>query len=107
MSRARRIFLVRRPKSPKPFDVACERSQTDFQKISPGVYEVEFEIAVRNHKKEPVTVRVVEHLYRWSEWKVTASSAKYEKTDARTLEFRPTIPPDGESKITYTVRYSW
>ncbi|HLH16512.1 MAG TPA: hypothetical protein VKX45_04800 [Bryobacteraceae bacterium] len=26
------------------------------------------EVKLRNHKKEPVTVRVVEHLYRWSNW---------------------------------------
>ena len=24
-----------------------------------------FEIKLRNHKKEPVEIRVVEHLYRW------------------------------------------
>ena len=33
-----------------------------------------FEIRVRNHKKEAVNVRVVEHLYRWTNWKLTEQS---------------------------------
>ena len=32
------------------FDVVCERKQTDFQKIATNVYEVEYEITLRNHK---------------------------------------------------------
>ena len=32
------------------FDVVCERKQTDFEKVSDRVYEVEFEITLRNHK---------------------------------------------------------
>ena len=35
-----------------------------------------FEIRVRNHKKEAVTVRVVEHLYRWTNWKLTEQSQR-------------------------------
>ena len=30
-----------------------------------------FEIRLRNHKKEAVEMRVVEHLYRWSNWQIT------------------------------------
>jgi hypothetical protein len=42
------------------FDVVCERKQTDFEKISSGVYEVGYEITLRNHKAVPVTVEVNE-----------------------------------------------
>ena len=62
---------------------------------------------MRNHKKEPVEVRVVEHLYRWYTWKVLVSSDPYDKLDARTIEFRVKIPPDGEKTVTYQVRYTW
>jgi hypothetical protein len=31
----------------------------------------------------------------------------FAKTDARTIEFRPRVPADGEVVITYTVHYSW
>ena len=66
-----------------------------------------FEIRVRNHKKEAVKVRVVEHLYRWTNWKLTEQSHPSHKTDAQTMEFPVTIAPDGEQVITYTVHYSW
>ena len=32
------------------FDVVCERKQTDFQKIASNVYDVEYEVTLRNHK---------------------------------------------------------
>src|SRR5262249_39094790 len=38
-----------------------------------------FEINVRNHKKEPAEIRVVEHLYRCSDWKITAQSDDFLK----------------------------
>ena len=40
------------------FDVVCERKQTDFEKIADKVYEVEFEITLRNHKDVPIGVQV-------------------------------------------------
>jgi hypothetical protein len=66
-----------------------------------------FEIKVRNHKKEAVNVRVVEHLYRSMNWDIASNSADYKKTDARTIEFPITIPPDGEKVVNYTAHYSW
>ncbi len=62
---------------------------------------------MRNHKKEAAEVRVVEHLYRWIQWEIKAKSMPYRKSDARTIEFRPTVPPGGEVVIAYTVHYSW
>ena len=32
------------------FDVVGERIQTDYSKISPNLYEVGFEVTLRNHK---------------------------------------------------------
>jgi len=66
-----------------------------------------FEIRVRNHKKEPATVRVVEHLYRCNNWKLTDQSTPSHKTDAQMMEFPVTIQADGETVVTYTVHYSW
>jgi len=62
---------------------------------------------VRNHKKESVDVRVVEHLYRWLTWNVTAKSDSYRKLDSQSIEFPVTITPDGEKTITYTAHYTW
>jgi hypothetical protein len=46
------------------FDIVGERKQTDFAKVTDHVYEEAFEIKVRNHKETPVTVKVLEKLYR-------------------------------------------
>jgi hypothetical protein len=66
-----------------------------------------FEIKLRNRKKETVEFRVVEHLYRWSNWEITAKSDDFKKTDAQTIEFRVPVKPDEERVVTYTVHYSW
>lgn len=46
-------------------------------------------------------------MYRWTQWEITASSRDYAKTDARTVEFRPTIAAGGEATITYTAHDTW
>ena len=90
------------------FDVVGERKRTNYRVDSSQHWMDEsFEIRVRNHKKEAVTVRVVEHLYRWTNWKLTEQSHPSRKTDSQTTEFPVTIAPDGEQVITYTVHYSW
>lgn len=90
------------------FDIVGERRQTNFQLDTRAHWADEtFEIKVRNHKKEAVEVRVVEHMYRWIQWKVQTNSMDFKKTDARTIEFRPSIPANGEAVITYTVHYTW
>jgi len=66
-----------------------------------------FEIKVRNHKKEPATIRVVEHLYRWVNWSIINPTNTFKKKDSRTIEFTVTVPPDGEKVISYTAHYTW
>jgi len=90
------------------FDLRGERKRTNIRVDSAHHWiDESFEIKVRNHKKEPVDVRVVEHLYRWSNWKLTEQSHPSNKKDAQTVEFPITVAPDGEQVITYTVHYSW
>jgi len=90
------------------FDITGERRRTDYTLDSNGQkLDESFEIKVRNHKKEQVEVRVVEHLYRWMTWDIAVRSDTYTKKDSRTVEFPVTIPPDGEKTITYTAHYTW
>ena len=90
------------------FDLVGERRQTNFKLDTNNHWADEsFEIKVRNHKKERVKVRVVEHMYRWIQWEITSKSMDHTKTDARTVEFRPTIGAGGEATINYTVHYTW
>ena len=90
------------------FDVTGERRRVDY-KIDNRNHQIDesFEIKVRNHKKEPVNVRVVEHLYRWNNWQIAAKSDEFKKHDSRTIEFPVTIAPDEEKVITYTAHYTW
>ncbi len=87
----------------KAFDIVGERKQTDFQEDSRFLRE-SYHIAVRNHKKEPVRVSVLEHFYRWKEWKLS-SEQPHRKVDAQTVEFPLDIPKDATGEIDYTVRY--
>jgi hypothetical protein len=90
------------------FDLVGERKQTSFH-VDTGdkVMDESFEIKLRNHKKEPVQIRVVEHLYRWSNWEITAKSDDFVKKDSQTIEFNVPVKPDEEKTVTYTVHYSW
>ena len=90
------------------FDITGERRRTNYRmNASQNSVDEAFEIKVRNHKKEAVEVRVVEKLYRWSNWDIQQKSDPYNKLDSQTVEFRVQIPPDGEKVVTYSVHYSW
>jgi hypothetical protein len=90
------------------FDLVGERKQTNFRvDTSDKWIDETFEIKLRNRKKEPVEIRVVEHLYRWSNWNITAKSEDFVKKDSQTIEFRVPVKPDEEKTVTYTVHYSW
>jgi len=90
------------------FDITGDRTRTDFRR-GPGAnwMEESFKISIRNHKDAAVIVYVREHLFRWTNWKTTASSQEYNKLDAQTIEFPVQVPANGETVVTYTVRYEW
>ncbi|MCI0596321.1 MAG: hypothetical protein L0Z48_07235 [candidate division Zixibacteria bacterium] len=87
----------------KAFDIACEQAQKDRRQISNKVWEEDWEISVRNHKTEPVTVRVVKHF--WGFWEIRQSSHASIKKDASTVWFEIPVDKDKEAKLTLTVRY--
>jgi hypothetical protein len=89
------------------FDLVGERRQTNFKANIFKTIDESFEIKLRNHKKGPVEIRVVEHLYRWNNWKITTNSDDFTKKDSQTIEFRIPVKPDEERTVTYTVHYSW
>lgn len=84
------------------FDVVGSRKQTDWKKIAYDTYETAFEVSLRNHKKEDVTVRVIEPIP--GEWSMLSSSHEHKKTEAFTAEFNIPVPKDKEVKLTYRVR---
>ncbi|MGC4045376.1 MAG: hypothetical protein QM758_16415 [Armatimonas sp.] len=89
------------------FDLIGERKQTNFKTEGGNQIWESFEIKLRNHKTEDVTIRLVERLYRYSNWELTEKSQPLVKTDSRTVEADIKVPAGGEQTITYTVHYWW
>ena len=90
------------------FDVVGERRQSDFSVDSRARWlEEAVEVRIRNHKSQPVQVRVREPLYRWSGWKILDSSHAYVKDSAQQVHFDVEVASDAEAVIRYRVRYTW
>ena len=90
------------------FDLVGERRRTDFHiDTSARWIDESFEIKLRNHGKTPITIRAVEHLYRWSNWEIRKKSGDFNKLDSRKIEFPVTVAPGGEEVVSYMVHYSW
>ncbi len=84
------------------FDVVGQRTQKDWKKIAPNLYEVEWEITLRNHKKEAVTVEVIEPMP--GDWEVVRASHPHEKIQAFTAQWKIPVPKEGEAKLAYRIR---
>ena len=87
------------------FDVVSERKQTDYKSISSNVWEMEFEITIRNHKDSPITVQVNEPI--GGDWEMLNSSYKYTKTGAFAAQFEVPVEKNGTSVLRYRIRARW
>ncbi len=85
----------------KAFDLVAERVVTNEVRRG-NVYEYEVELSLRNHKKEAVTIVVVEHNY--ANWSIENESIKGRKTDSRTYKWNVPVPADGEIMLKYRVK---
>ena len=87
------------------FDVIAERKQTDYKRIDTHVWEMEFEITLRNHKDTPITVEVNEPI--GGDWDMLSSSYKFTKTAAWAAQFRVPVDKNGTSVLKYRIRAKW
>jgi hypothetical protein len=87
------------------FDVVCERKQMDYKKLASNLYEMEYQITLRNHKDGAVTVDVREPL--GGDWEVVNSNFKWTKLDARTIGFQIPVEKNGTATLDYRVRVKW
>ncbi len=87
------------------FDVVCERKQTDWKKLSDRLYEMEFEITLRNHKESSISVEVNEPI--GGDWQMVDSTHKWTKTSAWAAQFNVPVSKDGTSVLRYRVRVHW
>jgi hypothetical protein len=87
------------------FDVVCERKQLDYKKIASNQAEMEYQIALRNHKDSAVTVEVREPV--GGDWEVVNSNFKWNKLDATTIGFTIPVEKNGSATLDYRVRVKW
>jgi hypothetical protein len=87
------------------FDVIAERKETDYKKIAGNVYEMEYQITLRNHKDTGVTVEVREPI--GGDWEVLNSNYKWTKLDSSTIGFEIPVDKDGTATLDYRVRVHW
>jgi len=59
-------------------------------------------ISLRNHKKEAITVEVIEPVP--GDWEVLRSTLPHDKIEAFTMRYRVPVPKEGEAKLNYRVR---
>ncbi|MCE1227951.1 MAG: DUF4139 domain-containing protein [Firmicutes bacterium] len=92
------------------FDITARRKQTDYKSLGKqapwrNVVEMAFEVEVKNAKKEPVTVSVLEPLF--GDWEIVQKSHPFTKEAAGTARFSVSVPAEGSSTLTYRVRVKW
>ncbi|MGH9837577.1 MAG: DUF4139 domain-containing protein [Blastocatellia bacterium] len=87
------------------FDVVAERKQADYKNIARRVFEYAYEIRIRNHKEEAVTIVVNEPI--GGDWEMVSSSFPAEKTAAFAARFNVPVAKDGEAVLSYRVRVKY
>ncbi|HET9854047.1 MAG TPA: DUF4139 domain-containing protein [Methylomirabilota bacterium] len=91
-----------RIKMGEAFDLVGERVQKDWKKIGGNLYEIEWEITLRNHKKEAVTVEVIEPMP--GDWEVLRATHPHEKLQAFTARWKIPVPKEGATTLGYRTR---
>lgn len=87
------------------FDVVAERKQTAFERISERVYEMEYEIALRNRKTTAISVEVNEPI--GGAWRMLQSTHEARRTAAFAAQFDVPVAAGGEVTLRYRVRVSY
>lgn len=86
----------------RAFDITAERTTTDTERDGQA-REIERELVIENARAESVTVRVVESMP--GDWTMLSASADHEKIDAQRAAWSLKVPAEGETRLTYRVRY--
>jgi hypothetical protein len=87
------------------FDVIAERKQIDFEKITSDVYEVEYQVVLRNHKAAAISIEVNEPI--GGTWRILRASHQWTKTDAWAAQFTVPVAANGTATLSYRVRVNY
>jgi len=87
------------------FDVVGEKVQTEYKHLGWNLYEVAFEVSLRNHKKEDIKVLVEEPIP--GDWEMLSNTHSYEKLSAHLIRFNVPVEKDKEVKVKYRIRFKY
>src|SRR5262249_35904424 len=87
------------------FDIVCERKQLDYKRLANNLYEMEYQIVLRNHKESAVTVDVREAV--GGDWEVVNTNFPSTKLDSTTIGFQIPVEKDGTATLDYRVRVKY
>jgi hypothetical protein len=87
------------------FDVVADRKQMSWTTLGQCTSESAWEIELRNHKDEAVTVEVREPA--GGDWTIVESSHPAKREDASMFKFDVSVPKRGKTTVTYKVRVRW
>lgn len=87
------------------FDVVGERIQTEYKHLGWNLYEVAFEVSLRNHKKEDIKVLVEEPIP--GDWEMLSNTHPYEKLQSNLIRFDVPVTKDKEVKVKYRIRFKY
>ena len=87
------------------FDVVGERIQTDYKRLGRNLFEVAFEVSLRNHKNEDIKVFVEEPIP--GDWEMLSNTHPFEKLQAHLVRFDVPVAKDKEVKVKYRIRFKY
>jgi len=87
------------------FDVVGERIQTDYKRLGTNLFEVAFEVSLRNHKKEEIKILVEEPIP--GDWEMLSNTHPFEKVNAHLIRFDVPLGKDKEAKVKYRIRFKY
>ena len=87
------------------FDVVGERIQTDYKRLGSNLFEVAFEVSLRNHKNEDIKVFVEEPIP--GDWEMLSNTHPFEKLGAHLIRFEVPVAKDKEVKVKYRIRFKY
>ncbi|MCD6460644.1 DUF4139 domain-containing protein [bacterium] len=86
----------------KAFDITAERKQSNFKKIGKNLYEVEWEITVRNHKDEDIVVTAEEPLP--GDWTIIEKTHDFKKISTNVIHFELPVKKDKQTVLRYRAK---
>ena len=87
------------------FDVVAEKIQTDYKHLASNLFEVAFEVSLRNHKHEDIKVLIEEPIP--GDWEMLSRTHSYEKLSAHLIRFEVPVAKDKEEKVKYRIRFRY